>query len=127
MRGSGKIIFWISILAALFLVYVHGRVMLLHVSYSINSQSRSMDQKTEQYRYLKFQVDQLKAPRLLENKMKDLAIDLMPPKEIKVVRMPEMHKLVEGGTATVAEQPMSQRLNNFLGRWVGVAQAKTDN
>jgi hypothetical protein len=109
------------------LAYVHGQVMLLHLSYEINDRNSAVTQKLEAYRRLKFQVDQLKAPRILETKMKDLQLDLIPPKEIKVVRIPQLRGTTAPAVARMTAQPLTERLNQFLGRWISVAQAKTDN
>ncbi|MFA7001258.1 MAG: hypothetical protein WC352_03845, partial [Candidatus Omnitrophota bacterium] len=87
MKGSMKVLIRIAILAALVLVYVHEHVMLLNLSYVMNRETLALNEKTETFRRLKFQVDQLKAPRLLETKMKELSLDLIPPTEIKVVCM----------------------------------------
>jgi hypothetical protein len=127
MKGSLKVIFLVGMVTCLFLIYVHGQVMLLHLSYEINARNHATNQKLEEYRRLKFQVDQLKAPRILETKMKDLALDLIPPKEIKVVRIPQAPKAVAPAVARMSAHPLTERLNQFLGRWISVAQAKTDN
>ncbi len=127
MKGCGKIVFNIAVVMLFVLLYVHGQVMLLSLSYDLNRDSRTLNRQVEEYRLLKFQVDQLKAPRLLESKMKDLSIDLTIPKEIKVVRVPAIPETVPESVSNLAVSPVSQRLGDFLGRWIGVAQAKTEN
>ncbi len=58
--------------------------------------------------------------------MKNLSLDLALPKEIHVVRVP----VPQVDTAKAPDVPMtsvSGRMFQFLGQWVDVAQAKTDN
>jgi len=108
-------------------LYVHGRIALFRVSYLIDVKSETWAQKKEAYRHIKFEVDQMKAPRLLEAKMKALNLDLTLPKEIRVVRVPKVAPMLETSPPTELElQPFSQGLLNFFGRWVKVAQAKTE-
>ncbi|MFA6600466.1 MAG: hypothetical protein WCU74_05545 [Candidatus Omnitrophota bacterium] len=127
MKGSMKVLIRIAILAALVLVYVHEHVMLLNLSYVMNRETLALNEKTETFRRLKFQVDQLKAPRLLETKMKELSLDLIPPTEIKVVCMRAGRQISEAEAQAIAMPTLADRLNGFLGRWISVAQAKTEH
>ena len=130
MKGLGKILINVAVVSFLLLLYVQGQIALLRISYSIDSQSKKLTQKREQYRHLQFEVDQLKAPRRLEEKMKELQLNLVLPKEVRVVRVPIVasNALVEPPLEEEVQlQPFSKGLLEFLGRWVKVAQAKTDN
>lgn len=128
MKGIGKIIFSILGLSLFFVFYVRGQVALLHVSYQIDAQTDKVTQLSEEFRRIRFEVEQLKAPRLLEEKMKQMKMDLTLPQEIRVVKVPvtaipepSLHPVVESSSS------LPNRFANFLGQFVGVAQAKTDN
>jgi hypothetical protein len=127
MKGCGKIVSGVAVAVVFVLLYVHGQVMLLSLSYRFDRDHRTLVRKTEEYRQLKFQVDQLKAPRLLENKMKELAIDLTLPRKIKVVRVPAALGAFPEPAQDFSLPSLSQRVGDFLGRWIGVAQAKTEH
>ncbi len=128
MKGLGKIVIGIGLISALFLLYVQGQIASLRVSYKIDLDSKKLARRWEEYRYLKFEVDQLKAPRRLEEKMKELELALTLPKEVRVVRIPFQ---TSGEQTSVPEsvplKPFSEGVLEFLGRWVKVAQAKTDS
>jgi cell division protein FtsL len=128
MKGLGKIIIVIGFISGLFLLYVQGQISMLRVSYKIDLDSKKLARRSEEYRHLKFEVDQLKSPRRLEEKIKELELELTLPKEVRVVRVPyqasEEPSLV---TESVELKPFSDGVLEFLGRWVKVAQAKTDS
>ncbi len=127
MKGIGKIIGVIFALSLFFVLYVREQIALLHVSYKIEAKSDKVAELSEEYRRLRFEVDQLKAPRLLEEKMKQLSMELTLPQEIRVVRTP-----VEAPPAQLMERmslnpTLSTQFAHFVGRWIDVAQAKTEN
>jgi hypothetical protein len=129
MKGAGKILSGITIITVLLLFYVHEQVSLFAVSYRIQKNSALLTERGEEYRRLKFEVDQLKAPRLLEEKMRMLNLDLTLPKQVLVVRIPSTPP-AESNAPVISDislQPFSEGLLDFLGRWVKVAQAKTDS
>ncbi|MBI3307186.1 MAG: hypothetical protein HYZ84_05205 [Candidatus Omnitrophica bacterium] len=125
MKGIGKFLAGLGLGIFFLLLYVHLQIATFQVSYSINTQSRRLAKSGEAYRLLKFEVDQLRAPRLLEQKMKDMQIDLALPKEVQVVKIPAPPPATES-LSNVSLKPLSDGLMDFLGRWVKVAQAKTD-
>ena len=128
MKGVGKILIGITLATTLFLFYVHEQISLFSISYRMQRNSALLTEKSEEYRHLKFEVDQLKAPRLLEEKMREMKLDLTLPKQVLVVRIPSV-PVTEASTPVmknVSFQPLSEGLLDFLGRWVKVAQAKTD-
>lgn len=128
MKGAGKIVLGISMIVALLLVYVHEQFLVFQVSYSLAKKSSRLAEKGETYRRIKYEVDQMKAPRLLEEKMSKLSLDLTLPKEVRVLKIPAPHTLPSMRLSDVPiQQPVSGRLMNLLGRWIDVAQAKTDN
>lgn len=127
MKGIGKIIVFTFAMGFFFVMYVYGQVSLLHVSYQIESKMETSARLQEEYRKLKFEVDQLKAPRLLENKMKQHSLELTLPQEIRVVRMPAPVSVPPPSVQKVAANPLAGQIANFFGKWIDVAQAKTDN
>lgn len=126
IHSMGKIIFGVGLLTLLLLLYVHEQVALVRVSYLIDAKSDKLNRMSEDYRQLKFEVDQLKAPRLLEEKMKNLSLQLTLPQEIHVVRTPAP-KLPPQNRDVSSIGSISGNMFHFLGHWVEVAQAKTDN
>ena len=127
MRGIGKIILLITAGSFFFLVYVREQVALLDVSYQIDDRTEKLGQLSEEYRRLRFEVDQLKAPRLLEEKMQQHSMNLNLPQEIRVIRMPAEKELAQPPHYLAMNASFSTRFVNFVGRWIDVAQAKTDN
>ncbi len=125
IQSMGKMIFGVGILTLALLLYVHEQVSLVRVSYQIDSKADKLSKMKEDYRQIKFEVDQLKAPRLLEEKMKSLSMDLTLPREIHVVRTPALK--VPLPNQQVSTGSFSGNMFGFLGHWVEVAQAKTDN
>lgn len=121
----GKTIFGVGLLTLALLLYVHEQVSLVRVSYQIDAKQIKLNRMNEEYRQLKFEVDQLKAPRLLEEKMKNLSMDLMLPQEIHVVRTPAPRLPLQGKEVSI--NSFSGNMFHFLGHWVEVAQAKTEN
>ena len=126
MKGCGKIILGVSAAAAFLLFYVHGQVALFRLSYAMDAQSKALAQRSEEYRRLKFEVDRLKAPLPLEEKMRKLSIDLTLPKEVRVVRIPAAALPEPRPVVPFASAPVPNGFLKFLGRWVDIAQAKTD-
>ena len=127
MNGLGKSLVLILVLGASLLLFVHGQVSLFLVSYSIDSQSKMKVEKAEKYRHLKFEVDQLKAPSILEKKIAEYELDMTLPKEIRVVRLLPSQPIELPPVEDVQLTPFSEGLLNFLGQWVNVAQATTES
>lgn len=127
MKGTGKFALIFLIAAGLLIMYVHSHIALFQVSYSIATKNRALNEKSEEYRHLKYEVDQLTAPGLLEARMKDLDLQLALPKEIKVIVLPSQTLLPSSLAETpVSMNAFSEGLTGLLGHWVKVAQAKTD-
>lgn len=127
MRGTGKILAVISTLTFFSLLYVHEQIVLFRISYEMARQADVLDTRSEEYRRLAFDVESLKAPRLLETRLKELSLDLALPSEIQVVRIPDIPMPEMPSPSVVTAAPFSQGWGDFLGRWVKVAQAKTDS
>ena len=126
MKGIGKVILCITAGAFFFLIYVHEQISLLHVSYLIEARNEKLTHLSEESRQLRFEVEQLKAPRLLEEKMKQMSLELTLPREIRVIRIPATG-IAPDSLQKISTRPMAGRLADFFGRFVDIAQAKTDN
>ena len=126
MKGAGKTILGVSVAVVFLLLYVHEQIALLHVSYTLEDKSEKLVRLSEEYRNVKFELDQLKAPRLLEEKIKEMQLNLTLPNEVRVLKT-AAPPLKEDSIKSVSANPMSDRVLHFLGCWVAVAQAKTDN
>ena len=126
MKGAGKIVLATAFFSSLMLVYVHEQMALFHISYELDAKSEKLSRLSEEYRKLKFEVDQLRAPRLLEGKLKELSLDLSLPKEVRVVKVPFSEPVVP--VRSMSGNAVQDHFLNFLGRWVNVApaQAKED-
>jgi len=124
MKGLGKILFGCVILTAGLLLYVHERVEVLRVSYRIYDHSSELSKKGEEFRRLKFEVSQLRSPQVLERKLEELALPLTLPKEIKVLKVPA--PVTQELTGLLPVEPPSGNLFDFLGQWIQIAQARTD-
>lgn len=125
MQSVGKTILGIGVLTLLLLLYVHEQIALVRVSYLMDAKSVQLNRLVEEYRQIKFEVDQLKAPRLLEEKMKNLSMTLTLPQEIHVIKTPAPKITADRQLSPAAS--LSGNMFHFLGHWVDVAQAKTDN
>ena len=123
MNGTGKILSTMMLASLLLLLYVHEQISLFRISYTLDTKSERLTQLSEEYRQMRFEVEQLKAPRLLEEKMKQLELELTLPQEIRVVRTPP--EFLQPVQSVRVQAP--GRWFDFLGRWIGVAQAKTED
>ena len=88
MQGTFKFMTVFIVATVLLLFYVHAEISLFRISYVISEQTHELTEKNEKFRRLKFEVDQLKAPQLLESKIHEWELDLTLPKEVRVVRVP---------------------------------------
>ena len=124
MKGLGKILIGFSLVTAVLLLYVHERVEMFRFSYKIYDKSGALSKKAEEYRLLKFEVTQLRSPQALEKRLQAMSLPFALPKEIKVLHVPEA-PLVQVPEPLPVHIP-TQNLFHFLGQWVQVAQARTD-
>ena len=127
MKGSGKVLSGIAIVTCMMLFYVHLQVSSVIVSFELNKTNQNYATKQELLRRLQFNVEQLKAPRFLEERMKkhDLALGL--PNRIQVVEVPNVAKLEFPMEQDLSKIPsVTSGLTKFFGRLIQTAQAKTD-
>ena len=124
MKGFGKVLVGMSVVTSALLLYVHERVEMLRSSYRIYAQSSELSERAEEFRRLKFEVGQLRSPQTLEKRLEELSLPLTLPKQIQVLRvsLPESRADLKSLKTPVT-------VNNafdFLGQWIQIAQARTD-
>lgn len=126
MRGMGKITLLCAILTSSLLLYVHERVEMLRVSYHIHQKSVELSQRSEEYRRLTFEVAHLRSPQALEKRIDELSLALTLPKQIQVLRVPEPPVLPTQVASIPLQVSSTHNFFDFLGQWIQVAQARTD-
>ncbi|HOW88232.1 MAG TPA: hypothetical protein P5561_05455 [Candidatus Omnitrophota bacterium] len=127
MKGSGKVLILIATLTCSMLLFVHLQIASVLVSLDIHKNSRAVAEKQELLRRFQYKVDQLRAPRLLEAKMKRHDMGLALPNKIQVVEIPPVPELaIPASQEHKATRTLSSEVSSFLGRWIQTAQAKTD-
>lgn len=127
MKGSGKILIGIASVTCLMLMYVHLQVASVIVSFDLYERSNVFAQRQELLRRLQFNVDQLKAPRLLEEKVKKYQLSLALPNKVEsceVPMVPELFGPSSRETHTISATPSV--FSRFFGHLIQTAQAKTD-
>ena len=109
------------------LFYVHLQVASVLVSLDLHRSSRQVAEKQELLRRFQYKVDQLRAPRLLEEKMMRHDMGLALPNKVQVVEVPAAADIViPMAPAQKVVRTFSSEVSSFLGRWIQTAQAKTD-
>ena len=128
LRGTGRILAGCGFFTFILLLYVRGQIGLFQLSYQIDERADQLSLKMEAYRRLHFEVEELRAPRRLEKKINDLAMNLTLPKEIQVIKMPAASRRVIAETTLSSQvrDSFQARVSSWVNRWIGVAQAKTD-
>lgn len=124
MKGLGKVLFSIGLLTGALLLYVHEQVEVLRISYRIHERSTDLTRRAEEFRRLRYEVDQLRSPQSLERKLQHLPLSLTLPKEIQVLRVSAPIPSVPVGPLPL-RSPASSFLD-FFGQWIQVAQARTE-
>ena len=124
MKGLGKIIFSCSMITALLLLYVHERVEMLRVSYQIQKKSSQLSRRAEEYRRITFEVAQLRSPQNLEKRLEELSLPLTLPKQIQALRVSEQP--AQSQVPPLPLQVPSRNFFDFLGQWIQIAHARTD-
>lgn len=126
MKGTGKTLLIIATISCFALFYVHLQTSSFLISYDINKYSETFSEKKEAFRHLKFEVNKLKAPRLLDEKISEHELSLKLPSTIDVIEMPNAMFKTPVGKEIINVNPLTSVLSNFWGQWIRVAQAKTE-
>ena len=69
------------------LLYVHLQVSIYQVSYSIEKKEKEVAKLSETYKLAKFRVSRLRSPHVLNQRMKQMSLDLITPKDQEVIRV----------------------------------------
>lgn len=127
MKGSGKVLSGIAVGTFLMLLYVHFQISSVIVSFELGKVSQIYATKQELLRRLQFNVNQLKVPRFLEEKMKKNELTLGLPNDIQVVEVPPVMDLSLPVKQEVKNVPSyTAAFSKLFGRLIQTAQAKTD-
>lgn len=124
-----KVLGFTVLLTACMVLYVHGQIAIFKISYEIHEKSRSLEERSEAFRQVKYEVEKLKAPQRLEQKIQQLNLDLSWPREVQVVRIPSIpvsNPLPLGREGSPTRQ-ISPGPFDFMSQWIKVAQAKMDS
>lgn len=117
----------VSILTSLLVLYVFGQVTVFRVSYAIDQKTEMLERRSEDYRQMRYAVSQMKAPGVLQDKLDHLDLELLLPREVRVIRVPAAPIVTPAMVSPLSRDPLSFGMLDFFGRWVKVAQAKTQN
>ncbi len=107
----------------LLLLYVHEQISIFQVSYSIQKKEREVAQLSEQYKMTKFKVARLRSPHALNQRMKQLSLDLRTPTEQEVIRIIKPKGTLQTSKATL---PDPIQFLSWL-HFIKDAQAKTSS
>lgn len=128
MRGTGRIILGVFGACSLVMIYVHLQVVTFLASYEIDRASAKIHSSNEQLRQLKFELEQFKAPHLLEGQVHRYEMNLALPK--MVYRVPHSFDEIQNRSLDLptAKQTVGapQFLRQVLNSWIQVAHAKND-
>lgn len=69
------------------LLYVHQQISIFRVSYSIQKKEAEFAKLSEDYKLTKFKVARLRSPHVLNQRMKQLSLDLTTPTEQEIIRV----------------------------------------
>lgn len=70
------------------LLHVHTQVSIFQVSYSIQKKERKLEALSDQYKILKYEVSRLHSLAYLDKRRSELKLDLVMPKDVKVIKVP---------------------------------------
>lgn len=105
----------------LLLLYVHEQTCIFQVSYAIQKKEREVAELNETYKLSKFRVARLRSPHVLNQRLKQLSLDLTTPTEQEIIRVLKP-KIEQAKTSQITwPAPM-----NLLSHFVKEAQAKTN-
>ena len=128
MKGTGRIIIGIFSVCSLVMIYVHLQVATFLASYEIDRAASKIHSATEQLRKLKFEMDQFKAPHLLEGQVRQHEMKLAIPK--MVYRIPYSFDEIQANSVALPTAAQTagapQFLRQVLSSWIQVAHAKNN-
>ena len=114
---------WFILVTFALLMYVHQQISIFQVSYSIQRKEREAAKLSEEYKMAKFRLDRLRSPHVLNQRMKEMSLDLTTPTEQEVIRILKP-KIAPQETKVSWPDPV-QFLSTF--HFMKEAQAKTSS
>ena len=78
---------WFIFVTFALLLYVHQQVSIFQVSYTIQKKEQDAARLNEEYKLAKFRVDRLRSPHILNQRMKQLSLELTTPTEQEIVHV----------------------------------------
>ena len=121
LKQPKKIFSGLALLTFVLLFHVHMQVSIFQVSYSIQKKSKLLSELTDEYRLEKYEISKLYSLSYLDKRKKELNLNLVVPKEVKVVYAP-----VERVTEQMIDAPPMIRRGLFsFANLIKEAQAKT--
>ncbi len=128
MKGTGRIILGVFGVCSLVMFYVHLQVVTFLASYEIDRAASKIYSSNEQLRKLKFELEQFKAPRLLEGQVRQHEMNLAIPQ--MVYRIPHSFEEIQSSSMNLPAATRSagapQFLKQVLNGWIQVAHAKNE-
>ena len=128
MKGTGRIILGIFGVCSLVMIYVHLQVVTFLASYEIDRANAKIYSSSEQMRKLKFELEQYKAPHLLEVQVHQYEMNLAIPK--MVYRIPHSFEDIQNNPVNLPASAQStgapQLMRQILNSWIQVAHAKNN-
>ena len=117
-----SLFFTICVGTGMGLVYVSEKVEPVELSYKIRAKEKSLAEQYDTVKNLKFRLATLKSPSRLETQMLDSKLELVPVREVRVLKFTKKILPVPQPTFMGTEPPIH---GGFLA--VREAQAKTDD
>lgn len=69
------------------LLYVHQQISIFQVSYDIQKKEQDVARLSEEYKMAKFRVDKLRSPHNLNQRMKQLSLELTTPTDQEIIHV----------------------------------------
>ena len=104
------------------LTYVAEKVETVELSYRIREKQKSMAEYYDRLKTLRYRLASLKSPSQLQNQMLDSKLELVPVREVRILRFAKKSVPLPAAPLVKTELPSH---NRFLS--VREAQAKTDD
>ncbi len=85
MKGIIRFFIAVSMGTCLLILYIHQNVRLIQVSYDIRLNETRLAEVSDEYKQILFELDMLRAPASLEDKIMRANIDLVHPTDVQVI------------------------------------------
>lgn len=101
------------------ILHVHTQTAIFRVSYSIQKKEKEMAVLSDEFKLKNFEVSKLHSLNYLDKRMKEMKLNLVMPKEVKVVSIPQVPQ------SRITEAPILQKGIFSFVSLIKEAQAKT--